>query len=173
VRERYGRNDFGQRLLLARRLTEAGVPFVNVYSGGWDDHENLFEAYKKGKAPNLDRGLAALITDLDERGSLADTLVVCLGEFGRTPKVNDRGGRDHWSFAMSVLMAGAGVPGGQVVGATDVKGYYASEDVYAPEDFAATLYTKMGIDPATTLHDTAGRPVQLVNNGRLIKELFG
>ncbi|MCB1232480.1 MAG: DUF1501 domain-containing protein [Verrucomicrobiae bacterium] len=81
-------------------------------------------------------------------------------------------GRDHWSFAMSVLMAGAGIPGGQVIGATDVKGYYASENVYAPEDFAASLYTKMGIDPATTLHDQVGRPVQLVNKGRLIKELF-
>ncbi len=172
TRDLYGRNEFGQRLLLARRLTEEGVPFVNVYSGGWDDHTVLFESYKKGKVGNLDRGLAALINDLDERGTLGQTLVVCLGEFGRTPKINERGGRDHWSFAMSVLMAGAGVPGGQIVGATDVKGYYASENVYAPEDFAASLYTKMGIDPAATLHDTAGRPVQLVDKGRLIKELF-
>ncbi|CAN5431139.1 DUF1501 domain-containing protein [soil metagenome] len=172
VRERYGRNDFGQRLLLARRLTEVGVPFVSINSGGWDDHENLFDKYKGGKIGNVDRGLAALICDLDERGTLDKTLVVCLGEFGRTPKINERAGRDHWSFAMSVLMAGAGIPGGQVVGATDVKGYYASENVYAPEDFAASLYTKLGINPETVLHDTAGRPLQLVDGGRPITELF-
>lgn len=172
TRDAYGRHSFGQRLLLARRLTEVGVPFVTVYHGGWDDHEKIFENYRKNKGPQFDEGLAALIEDLHQRGTLDNTLVVCLGEFGRTPKVNDRGGRDHWSFAMSVLMAGAGIPGGQVVGATDNKGYYASENIYAPEDFAATVYTKLGVDPRTVLHDNANRPVQLVNNGRLIKELF-
>ena len=110
--------------------------------------------------------------DLHERGSIRNTLVICLGEFGRTPKINERGGRDNWSFAMSVMMAGAGIPGGQLVGATDVKGYYANDNVYSPEDFAASLYTKMGIDPTQVLHDQSGRPVQLVSNGRLIKELF-
>ena len=172
VREQYGRNDFGQRLLLARRLTEVGVPFVTVYSGGWDDHRTLFENFKKNKAEQVDTGVSALIQDLAARGSLDNTMVLLLGEFGRTPKINKDAGRDHWSFAMSVLMAGAGIPGGQIVGATDVKGYYANENIYAPEDFASSLYTKMGIDPATILHDTNNRPVQLVNNGRLIKELF-
>lgn len=172
VRESYGRNDFGQRLLLARRLTEVGVPFVTVYNGGWDDHRTLFESYKKGKIEKVDTGVAALIQDLANRGSLDNTLVLLLGEFGRTPKINKDAGRDHWSFAMSVLMAGAGIPGGQVVGATDVKGYYANDNVYAPEDFAASLYTKMGIDHQMILRDTAGRPIQLVNNGRLIKEIF-
>lgn len=172
VREKYGRNDFGQRLLLARRLTEVGVPFVTVYNGGWDNHRSLFTNYKKDKAERLDIGVSALIEDLAERGSLDNTMVVLLGEFGRTPKINKDGGRDHWSFAMSVLMAGAGIPGGQIVGATDVKGYYANENIYAPEDFASTLYTKMGIDPQTILPDTNNRPIQLVNNGRLIKELF-
>ena len=172
TRESYGRNDFGQRLLMARRLTEVGVPFVTIYNGGWDDHRGLFKAYEKGKAARLDQGMAALINDLAQRGSLENTLVICLGEFGRTPKINKNAGRDHWSFAMSVLMAGAGIPGGQVVGATDIKGYYANENVYAPEDFAASLYTKMGIDPASVLKDRANRPVQLVDNGRLIKELF-
>ena len=172
VREKYGRNDFGQRLLLARRLTEVGVPFVTVYSGGWDDHRTLFENYKKDKAANLDTGVSALIQDLADRGTLDNTMVILLGEFGRTPKINKDAGRDHWSFAMSVLMAGAGIPGGQIVGATDVKGYYANENIYAPEDFATSLYTKMGIDPTTVMHDTNNRPVQLVNNGRLIKELF-
>lgn len=172
TRDAYGRNDFGQRLLMARRLTEVGVPFVTVYYGGWDDHRKLFENYKKDKAERVDVGVSALIKDLADRGSLDNTMVVLLGEFGRTPKINKDAGRDHWSFAMSVLMAGAGIPGGQIVGATDVKGYYANENIYAPEDFAASLYTKMGIDHQTTLHDTSGRPVQLVNNGRLIKELF-
>jgi hypothetical protein len=172
TREEYGRNDFGQRLLLARRLTEVGVPFVTVYDGGWDDHRTLFENFKKGKADKVDTGVSALIQDLARRGTLENTLVVLLGEFGRTPKVNKDAGRDHWSFAMSVLMAGAGIPGGQIVGATDVKGYYANENIYAPEDFAASLYTKLGVNPETILHDTNNRPVQLVNKGRLIKELF-
>ena len=98
--------------------------------------------------------------------------MLVLGEFGRTPKLNSGGGRDHWPHAMSVLMAGAGIPGGQIVGATDAKGYYASENIYRPEDFAASIYTKMGIDPHQKLQTTAGRPVHLVNDGRLIKELF-
>ncbi|MDB6153772.1 MAG: hypothetical protein JWL90_2225 [Chthoniobacteraceae bacterium] len=172
VRERYGRNDFGQRLLMARRLVEVGVSWVTINYGGWDDHRNLFETYKGDRLKQLDRGLSALLADLDERGLLANTLVVALGEFGRTPKINKDAGRDHWPHAMSVLMAGAGIPGGQIVGATDAKGYNAAENVYRPEDFAASLYTKMGIDPRQTLHTTTGRPVPLVNDGRLIKELF-
>jgi hypothetical protein len=172
ARERYGRNDFGQRLLLARRLVEVGVSFVTCYYGGWDHHENIFSALKDRHMPKFDQGLAALIDDLDERGLLDSTMVIALGEFGRTPKVNERGGRDHWPHAMSVLMAGAGVPGGQIIGATDNKGYYASDNVYAPEDFAASLYTKMGLDPKQILHTNTGRPIQLVNGGKLIKELF-
>lgn len=172
VREAYGRNDFGQRLLLARRLTEVGVSFVTVYTGGWDHHTKIFEAYRGNIMKQFDQGVAALINDLDERGQLDNTLVIALGEFGRTPKVNKDAGRDHWPGAMSVLMAGAGVPRGAIVGATDAKGYYASENVYKPEDFAASLYTKMGIDPEQVLHTNTGRPIQLVNGGKLIKELF-
>lgn len=172
VRDSYGRNDFGQRLLMARRLVEVGVSWVTVNHGGWDHHTKLFDAYKGDHVKNMDRGVAALIQDLDQRGLLDSTLVVLLGEFGRTPKVNKDAGRDHWPHAMSVLMAGAGCPRGAVVGATDAKGYAAAENVYRPEDFAASLYTKMGIDPAQTLHTNTGRPVQLVNNGRRIKELF-
>lgn len=172
TRDKYGRNDFGQRLLLARRLTEVGVPFVTVYYGGWDHHTNIFKTMKESSLPRLDQGLAALMTDLHERGSIENTMVICVGEFGRTPKINKDTGRDHWSFAMSTMMGGAGIPGGQIVGATDVKGYYANENVYAPEDFAASLYTKMGIDPAEILYTPVGRPVQLVDKGRLIKELF-
>jgi hypothetical protein len=172
VRDRYGRNDFGQRLLMARRLTEVGVSWVTVNYAGWDDHKKLFENYKGDKGKHFDQGLSALLTDLKERGSLDNTLVLALGEFGRTPKVNKDAGRDHWPFAMSVVMAGAGIPGGQIVGATDAKGYHASESVYRPEDFAASLYTKMGIDPGQTLQKPTGRPVALVNDGHLIKELF-
>jgi hypothetical protein len=172
ARDVYGRNDFGQRLLLARRLVSVGVSFVTVYYGGWDHHTKLFEAFRGNHLKRFDQGMAALIRDLDERGQLDNTLVVALGEFGRTPKVNKDAGRDHWPGAMSVLMAGAGIPRGQVVGATDPKGYYASDNVYRPEDFAASLYTKLGIDPNQILHSTTGRPIPLVNQGRLIKELF-
>ncbi|MFM8469411.1 MAG: DUF1501 domain-containing protein, partial [Limisphaerales bacterium] len=172
TRELYGMNDFGQRCLLARRLVEAGVSWVTIYSGGWDHHTKIFETLKGQQGVNFDKGVAALIADLDQRGSLENTLVLALGEFGRTPKVNKDVGRDHWPFAMSVLCAGGGVPRGTVIGATDPKGYYAADNVYAPEDFAVTLYTKLGIDPHQVLHTNTGRPAQLVNGGRPIKELF-
>ena len=168
VRERYGRNSFGQRCLLARRLVEAGVPFITVYDGGWDHHSDLFGALKK-RLPEWDNSVATLIQDLKERGLLDSTLVVALGEFGRTPKIStlsgsNTPGRDHWANAMSVLMAGAGIPRGQIVGATDRNGYYASENIYSPEDFAASLYTKMGIDPAQTLHTNTDRKSTRLNS---------
>lgn len=172
VREKYGMNPFGQRCLLARRLVEVGVSFVVNHYGGWDHHKAVFKAMKDDDGPKMDQGVAALIEDLDERGMLDSTLVICLGEFGRTPKVNKDAGRDHWPNAMSVLFAGAGVPRGQVIGATDEKGYYASENIYAPEDFAVSLYTKLGVDPHQVLHTPAGRPVQLVSGGKVIRELF-
>jgi hypothetical protein len=172
VRESYGRNDFAQRLLMARRLVEVGVSFVTVYYGGWDHHKDIFKTLKGDFNKRFDLGVAALIRDLDQRGMMDNTLVVVLGEFGRTPKVNKDAGRDHWPYAMSVLMAGAGVPRGQVVGATDAKGYHAAENVYKPEDFAATLYTKMGIDHTRVLHTNTGRPIQIVNGGKPMKELF-
>ena len=172
VRDFYGRNDLGQRLLLCRRLVEVGVSFVTCNYGGWDHHSNLFKTLKDSHMLRFDQGVSALISDLDQRGLLANTLVIALGEFGRTPTVNKDGGRDHWPHAMSVLMAGAGIPGGQVVGSTDAHGAYASSHIHSPEDFAFSLYTKMGIDPAKHLHTNTGRPVQLVNGGQPIKELF-
>ena len=173
VRDHYGRNDFGQRLLLARRLAGVGVSFVTVYNGGWDHHTNIFKEPFRKKVDLVDTGMAALINDLHDRGQLDSTLVLLLGEFGRTPKINKDVGRDHWPHAMSVLVAGAGVPPGQVIGSTDVKGYYASDRIYSPEDFACSLYTKMGIDPHKILYTNTGRPLPIVNGGAPIKELFG
>lgn len=172
VRQRYGRHSFGQRALLARRLVAAGVPFVTLYEGGWDHHADIFKSLDK-RLPSFEATIATLIEDLDQRGMLDSTLVVALGEFGRTPKVNDRGGRDHWSNAMSVLFAGGGTPGGQVVGATDRSGYAAVQRVLSPEHFVSTIYTKLGINPQKIFHTPSGRPVHLVSNGAVIAELMG
>lgn len=172
IRKLYGESDFGQRLLLARRLAEVGVSFSVVHWSGWDNHKDIFKTYKNNYSKKLDEGLSGLIIDLKQRGMLDNTLVICLGEFGRTPKVNKDGGRDHWPNAMSILMAGAGIPGGQIVGSTDSKGYYASENIYTPEDFATSLYTKLGIDPHQMMLNGTGRPTHLVNGGKQIKELF-
>lgn len=171
VRDAYGRHSFGQRALLARRLVEAGVPFVTLYEGGWDHHGEIFKALNK-KLPPFEATIATLIEDLDQRGLLDSTLVLALGEFGRTPKINDRGGRDHWSNAMSVMFAGCGTPGGQVIGATDRKGYAAVERVLSPENFASTVYTKLGIDPNKIYYTPQGRPTHLVSDPTPIAELM-
>ena len=172
TRELYGRNSLGQQMLLARRLVEVGVSFVTVHYGGWDHHRGLFKTCKGEFMQKFDQGMSALITDLERRGLLESTLVIALGEFGRTPKINKDGGRDHWPGAMNILFAGAGVPRGAIIGATDPKGYYASENVHSPEDLACTLYTKLGIDPHRMLHAAGGRPVPLVNGGAPIRELM-
>lgn len=172
VRDAYGRDSFGQRCLLARRLVEAGVPFVTLYHGGWDHHTNIFKDLDK-KLPPFDHSVAALIEDLDARGLLDSTLVVVLGEFGRTPKINKDAGRDHWSNAMSVMFAGGGTPGGQVVGATDPRGYAAVERILSPENFASTIYQKLGIDPGQILYAPNGRPNHLVSDATPISELMG
>jgi uncharacterized protein (DUF1501 family) len=172
IRDAYGRTPFGQRALLARRLIEAGVPFVTLQEGGWDHHSGIFTSLKT-RLPSFDQVIAALIQDLDQRGLLNSTIVTVLGEFGRTPQINGQAGRDHWSNAMSVLFAGGGTPGGQVVGATDVKGYAACERILSPENFAATVYTKLGIDPAKLVYAPNGRPVPLVSDPTPIRELMG
>jgi uncharacterized protein (DUF1501 family) len=172
VRDGYGRTTFGQRALLARRLVEAGVPFITLYDGGWDHHTKLFDSLRK-RLPSWDQVVSALITDLKQRGLLDSTLVIALGEFGRTPQINKDAGRDHWSNAMSVLFAGGGTPGGQVVGATDKKGFAAVERVLSPENFASTVYTKLGIDPDKMLYTPQGRPTHIVSDPTPIKELMG
>ncbi len=171
VRSAYGRNPFGQQALLARRLVGAGVPFITLSQGGWDHHENIFDAYEK-RMPAFESTIAALIGDLKQRGMLERTLVIALGEFGRTPKINERGGRDHWSNAMSVMFAGGGTRGGQVIGATDRQGYAAVERVLSPENFVSTVYRKLGIDPGQMMYSPEGRPVHLVSDALPISELM-
>jgi uncharacterized protein (DUF1501 family) len=171
VRARYGHTSFGQRLLLARRLVEAGVPFVTVYDGGWDYHVEVFSALRR-RMPAWDASVAALIEDLDQRGQLDSTMVIALGEFGRTPQINKNAGRDHWSNAMSVLFAGGGARGGQIIGATDVRGFAATERVLSPENFVSTVYRKLGIDPDKILYTPQGRPTHIVSDPTPIQELM-
>jgi hypothetical protein len=172
VRDRYGRNPFGQRALLARRLVEAGVPFITLYDGGWDHHTNLFNALTQ-RLPSWDATVAALIEDLDQRGLLDTTMVIALGEFGRTPQINRDAGRDHWSNSMSVLFAGGGTPGGQAVGATDVRGFSPVGRTHSPENFVSSIYLKLGIDPGKILYTPQGRPTHLVSDPAPIRELMG
>ncbi len=176
VRDAYGRTTFGQQALLARRLVEAGVPFVTLHSGGWDHHSNIFKAFQT-KGQSFDAVVARLIEDLDQRGLLDTTLVLVMGEFGRTPQISTlpgqtTPGRDHWSSAISVLMAGCGTPRGQVVGATDRQGYSAIEKVYAPENLVSSVYLKLGISPDKILYTGAGRPTHLVSDSRPIAEVM-
>ena len=175
VRDRYGRHLFGQSLLLARRLVEAGVPIVQANMGrvqNWDQHGNLFGTYKNSHLPPLDLGVSALLEDLHLRGLLDETLVVMTGEFGRTPKVNAQGGRDHWGRAFSVLFAGGGVKGGQVIGKTDKIGADPITQPYSPMDLGATIYSAIGVDPDSEVRDQLGRPVRL-NTGQAIDAIYG
>ena len=174
VREKYGRHTTGQSLLLARRLVQVGVPVVQVNIGNaqnWDNHGNIFPTLKDRLLPPLDKGLAALLTDLEERGMLEDTFVVLIGEFGRTPKVNNKAGRDHWGPCFSALFAGGGVQGGRVIGESDPHGGYPVKKPFSPEDFGATVYSVLGIDPESEIRDRFDRPLRL-NSGSVISELF-
>lgn len=173
----YARQMRGQNLLLARRLVEAGVPFVNVYDfkqqgQNWDAHFNGANQHKTHLLPQADQSLSALIEDLDARGLLDSTLVVAMGEFGRTPKINGAGGRDHWPDCYSVLLAGGGVQGGAVHGSSDRIGAYPASDPVTPGDLAATIFWRFGVDPATEIHDQTGRPHRLAT-GEPLRRLFG
>jgi hypothetical protein len=177
LRERYGQHRFGQSLLLARRLTEGGVNFVAVFDGqtngqdaNWDSHENLFARHRQ-LIPPSDQALSALIEDLNTRGILDTTLVVAMSEFGRTPRINKSSGRDHWPDCYSVLLAGGGVTGGAVFGASDKIGAYPAADPMTPADLAATIYWRFGLDPATEIIDQTGRPFRLAE-GEPIRKLF-
>jgi hypothetical protein len=177
VRDRYGRHRLGQSLLLARRLVEGGVNFVAAFDGqtngqdaNWDSHERLFPRHRQLIPPN-DQALSALIEDLDERGLLDTTLVVALSEFGRTPKINGSAGRDHWPDCYTALLAGGGVTGGAVYGASDKIGAYPAVDPVTPADLAATIFWRFGIDPATEVNDQTSRPFRLTE-GEPLRRLF-
>ncbi|MFO0879691.1 MAG: DUF1501 domain-containing protein [Gemmataceae bacterium] len=171
LRDRYGRNTFGQSALLARRLVERGVKFVTVNFGGWDHHAKIWDGLK-GRLPELDTGFSALVEDLDERGLLSSTLVVCMGEFGRTPKINKDVGRDHWGPAASLLFAGAGVRPGLVLGSTDKQGAFTTRRPVAPADVAYTIYDALGLDPRRSLKAPDGRPIEILDQGDVVRELF-
>jgi hypothetical protein len=182
TRNRYGRRTIGQSTLLARRLIEADVPFVTVNYPGWDTHQQLYTRLKEGftgakvpvgLVPSLDLALAALLDDLSERGLLDETLVIVMGEFGRTPKLNTQGGRDHWPRVFSVLLAGGGVRGGQVIGSSDATGESPKDRPVTPADLAATIFTLLGIDPQRLLHTADGRPIHVSRDGRVVQELVG
>jgi hypothetical protein len=169
LRDSYGRTRFGQSCLLARRLIEAGVRFVTITDTGWDTHQNNFTALKSRLVPPIDKGLPQLLADLEDRGMLSTTLVVWVTDFGRTPNVNSASGRDHWASSGFAVMAGAGVPGGAVLGGTDDEGSKIVRDEYFTEDIAATVYAKLGLPADLTVTSPDGRPIRLVD-GRLIKE---
>jgi uncharacterized protein (DUF1501 family) len=161
LRDEYGRSEFGQSLLMSRRLVESGVRFVTVNYGGWDHHKKIF-----------DQSFARFIRDMDERGTLKDTLVVCMGEFGRTPKINKDAGRDHWGRAGSMIFAGAGVRGGNVIGATDKNGAYVTDRPVRPADVAWTIYDALGIDANRELMTPEGRPSFILTEGAPVRELY-
>ena len=172
LRDEYGRHSLGQSLLMARRLIEAGVRCVTVDHSNWDTHNDNFSVLRKELLPQLDTGLPMLLRDLADRSMLSKTLVVVMGEFGRTPRVNNNAGRDHWGPANCILLAGGGIAGGTVVGATNPKGEKPASDPRSPEDLTATMCHCLGIDPDVEFHTPEGRPVKVVNNGKVINELL-
>jgi hypothetical protein len=170
IREMYGPS-WGEQALLARRLIEAGSTFVTVNTGYWDDHGKIKDRLES-KLPRHDRMMWALVRDLDRLGMLESTLVVAAGEFGRTPKMNGDGGRDHWPNAGSIVVAGGGVKGGQVIGATNPRGESVVDRPVGPNDFSAIFYHALGIDVATTIPNPAGRPIALLPGGAVPAGLF-
>ncbi|HEY1861487.1 MAG TPA: DUF1501 domain-containing protein, partial [Gemmataceae bacterium] len=177
LRERYGQHCLGQSLLLARRLVEGGVNFVAAFDGringqnaNWDSHEKLFARHRQ-LIPPSDQAFSALIEDLDARGLLESTLVVAMGEFGRTPKMNNTAGRDHWPDCYTAVLAGGGVHGGAVYGASDKIAAYPAKDPATPADIAATIFWRFGIDPATEVRDQTDRPFRLAE-GEPLTRLF-
>jgi len=181
TRQAYGPRTVGQSCLLARRLIERGVSFVTVNNPGWDTHGDLVLRLKEGYAgakvgvgliPTFDQAFAALVSDLSDRGLLDETLVIAMGEFGRTPKINTSRGRDHWPRAFSVVLAGGGIRGGQVYGASDRVGESPADKPVTPADLAATIFTLLGVDPSHELHTGDGRPVAVNQGGKVIRELI-
>jgi uncharacterized protein (DUF1501 family) len=157
---------------MARRLVEAGVTFVSINSGGWDTHTNNFETLKSRNLPQFDRAWSTLIQDLHDRGMLESTLVMAFGEFGRTPRINPQAGRDHWPNVMSIALAGGGIQGGRVVGASDARAEYPAERPVTQGDLFTTMFTLLGIDPQIEFVNEANRPLKVCPSGELIRELL-
>jgi len=171
LRDKYGRNTAGQRMLMARRLVEAGVRFVSMTYGGWDMHSQITAGFR-GQMPSLDQALATLLEDLESRGLLQKTLVLVSSEFGRTPKINAEGGRDHWPKVFSVMLAGGGVKGGLVYGASDATATEPDLDPVSPEDLATTMYHLMGIVADKELMSPGDRPIEICDGGKLINGIL-
>jgi uncharacterized protein (DUF1501 family) len=172
LRDEYGRHSLGQSCLMARRLVEAGVRCVTVDHSNWDTHDNNFVTLKRSLLPTLDAALSTLFHDLADRGLLSHTLVVVTGEFGRTPRINKNAGRDHWGPAFTVALGGAGIKGGRAIGKSDARAERPAGDPHGPEDLAATMYHLMRIDPREEFYTPEGRPVPIVNNGKVIEALL-
>lgn len=172
VQERYGRTNFGRGCLMARRLVESGVPFVEVSLGGWDNHQNIFPTLQNNKLPELDKGMSALMEDLAERKMLDDVAVIWMGEFSRTPRINGNTGRDHWARSWSAVVGGAGMNSGIAVGKTNEDGTRVDGTSYSSEDLMATVCRSLGISLETTFTSQNGRPMKIANGGKVIKELI-
>jgi uncharacterized protein (DUF1501 family) len=172
VRERYGGTSFGRGCLLARRLVEAGVPFVEVDLGGWDTHDGIFPTLSERKLPELDRAMSGLVSDLADRGMLDDTVVIWMGEFGRTPNINGNAGRDHWARGWSAVVGGGGFRRGVVVGETSADGREVVTEPHASQDLMASVLAALGISLDTTFTSKNGRPMKIANSGKVIRELF-
>lgn len=173
LRDEYGRNSLGQSCLMARRLVEAGVRCVTIQHVDWDTHEKNFVHLQRDLLPLLDAAMSTLFRDLADRGILEKTMVVVTGEFGRTPRINNQAGRDHWGPGFTVALGGGGVRGGQVIGSSDARAEKPADEPYGPEDLAATVYRVLGIDPNSEFYTPEGRPIKVVNDGRLIRGLLG
>ncbi|MCE9607313.1 MAG: DUF1501 domain-containing protein [Planctomycetia bacterium] len=171
LRDRYGRHTYGQSALLARRLVEAGTTCVTVNTGYWDHHADIVKGLEEQLLP-LDAAIAALVEDLEARGMLDEVVILCAGEFGRTPLINGHAGRDHWANCFSVMLGGGGLQGGRIVGASEPRGGEVSERPVSPHDLLATVYQALDVSLATHFNDVTGRPVSIVDAGRPIHELF-
>jgi hypothetical protein len=172
VRERYGENGFGRGCLMARRLVEVGVPFIEVDLGGWDNHQGIHNTLQNQRLPVLDQAMSALVEDLEQRELLDDTAIIWMGEFGRTPRINGDAGRDHWARSWSVVVGGAGIKGGIAVGRTNADGTEVDTEPYSAEDVMASVCHALGISLETTFTSKNGRPMKIANGGKLIRELF-
>lgn len=172
MKELYGENNFGRGCMLARRLVEAGVPFVEVDLGGWDNHQDIFNTLQNQRLPVMDQAMSALVSDLKQRGLLESTTIVWMGEFSRTPRINGNTGRDHWARSWSVVAGGGGIKGGQAIGQTSSDGTAVETEPYSSEDLMATICRAMGISLETTFTSKNGRPMKIANGGKIIKELL-